>query len=160
MTGWIGQTFYGMRLPVGRLHQLSFVYVLAGYYTALGLIEVCGRWGCLGKYQHMFLGVQGLLAGWILSRQFGQNAVLFSGLTFITCSFVAMLTVENTILWPIKWLLRKLPREARLLGPSVFTFGERFWSLEIWDTALVWGITLVFFPAILVVLLWAARLAK
>jgi hypothetical protein len=138
-TGWIGQSLYGMRLPVGSLHQLSFAYVLAAYYAAVGLIGVCDGWGSIAKYQHVFLGVQGLLAGWILSRKFGGNAVLFGGLTFITCSFVAMVIVENTMIWPLKWVLQKVPQDTRLLGPSVFTFGEKFWTLEIWDEALIWG---------------------
>jgi hypothetical protein len=75
----------------------GFVYVFILYYVLRSLLDVISGWGIRAKYEHLIGGIQGIGTGWILSRVFGDQSTVFSGMTFFICTFITTCIIEVTI---------------------------------------------------------------
>lgn len=79
--------------------RISFAYVFVVMYVSRVLTIEVSRWGIKAKYQYAIGGIQGITVAWILSRIFGAESVVFTGLIFYICTFVTTSLFEIFFTW-------------------------------------------------------------
>jgi hypothetical protein len=84
---WLGRITIPSRAAISNL---NFMYILYLFVIALILIEKFGKMGIRAKFDHLFLGVHGILSGWILSKAFGMGSIAFTGMAFIIITFISI----------------------------------------------------------------------
>jgi len=90
---------------------LSFGYVFLLYYGLRSLLDIISRWGVRKKYEHLIQGIQSIGTAWVLSRVFGDQSVVFSGMIFYVSTFIATTAFEATIGRLVKMMYKFLPDE-------------------------------------------------
>lgn len=113
--------------------QISFAYVFVLIYLCRAITEAVSRWGIKAKYETAIGGIQGVGAAWILSRIFGDQSVIFSGLIFYTSTFVMTSLFELLFHKIWKWLFGELPAEEIVslnsnLWQTIRLGGKDFWT--------------------------------
>lgn len=125
---------------------LSLGYVFVLYYGLRSVLDLISLWGIRSKYEFAIGGIQGIGTGWILSRVFGDQAVVFSGVTFIICTFVAISLFEATIGRLIKRVHSALPDQpAKSIIPAVRTMVQQR-DPEFWESFRLFVIVTGLFP--------------
>lgn len=84
---------YKLLSPLG----LSLAYVFLLYYGLRALLDLVARWGFRAKYEHLVRGIQSIGTAWILSRVFGDQSIILSGVTFYISTFLATSLIESTV---------------------------------------------------------------
>ncbi len=81
--------------PPIHFSALNVAYLFLAYYLAHAMTQLIGG-SSYGKekYAHLFSGLQGLFAGWLLSKGYGSSAIVLSGALYLVCSFVCMIVAE------------------------------------------------------------------
>jgi len=126
--------------------MLSFAYVFALYYGLRTLLDVISRWGIRAKYEHLIKGIQSIGTAWILSRVFGDQSVVFSGMTFFICTFVTTSVFEATIGRLLKRMWKALPNfQTKLIVPVVLSMARERYP-EFWTSLRVTTIITAIFP--------------
>lgn len=111
----------------------SFAYVFILYYGLRTILDVISRWGIRAKYEHLIGGIQSIGTAWILSRVFGDQSVVFYGVTFFICTFVTTSIFEATIGRLIKRMYTALPDlRAKSIVPAMLSMAREhhpvFWT--------------------------------
>jgi hypothetical protein len=88
---------------------LSLGYVFLLYYGLRSLLDVISRWGIRKKYEDLIQGIQSIGTAYILSRVFGDQSVVFSGVVFYISAFMATTVFEVTIGRLVKMLYKFIP---------------------------------------------------
>lgn len=117
LTIWI-KHYFGASLTLAVLFSsaLSFGYVALLYYVLRSLLDVASKWGIRSKYEYGIGGIQSIGTAWILSRVFGDQSIIFSGVIFFICTFITTCIFEVTIGRIIKKMHPLLPDN---LGGSI-----------------------------------------
>lgn len=89
----------GVTQTLIRASQISFAYVFVVMYLSRVLTIQVSRWGIKTKYEYAIGGIQALTVAWILSRMFGAQSEIFSGLIFYVCTFVTTSLFEILFNW-------------------------------------------------------------
>ena len=76
--------------------MLDLSYVLFLYFGLMCLVDVISRWGIRAKFDYLIGGIQAIGTAWILSRVFGDQAIVFVGVTYFICTFIATSIFEAT----------------------------------------------------------------
>lgn len=122
---------------------LSFSYVFVLYYGLRSLLDLISRWGIRAKYEFLISGIQGIGTGWILSRIFGDQFIIFNGIVFFVCTFVVSSVFEATIGRLFKLVPTALPERVESIIPVVLTMARErhpeFWS-SVRVTVVIFGI--------------------
>lgn len=66
----------------------GFMYVLVLHYGLWALENTVPKWGLEAKWRYLVAGMQTVGSAWIVSRAFGDQAVVFSGVTFFASVFL------------------------------------------------------------------------
>ena len=123
---------YGVATLI-RASEISFAYVFLVIYASRAVTRGFSHWGIKSKYEHAIGGIQGITVAWILSRIFGDQSVIFSGLIFYVCTFVAISFFEVVFSQIQKWLLgvvsveELMPRNTDARQP-IRLAGRDFWT--------------------------------
>lgn len=130
----IGVSFlFGITSTLIRASEISFAYVFLVIYASRAVTRGFSHWGIKSKYEHAIGGIQGITVAWILSRIFGDQSVIFSGLIFYVCTFVAISFFEVVFSQIQKWLLgvvsveELMPRNTDARQP-IRLAGRDFWT--------------------------------
>jgi hypothetical protein len=99
LTGFLSIYLFGGQpisfLESRALFLFTLAYLMLSYYAATAAIALSSKDELSrGKYDVLFGGAQGLFAGWILSRGYGNDAAVFAGMFYLFCTFVATATAE------------------------------------------------------------------
>lgn len=85
--------------PPIELSVLNIAYLFLAYYLAHATTQLLGGPGyAKEKYAHLFSGLNGLFAGWLLSESYGSSALVLSGTLYLICSFVCIFAAERLLL--------------------------------------------------------------
>ena len=98
---------------------LSFSYVFLLYYGLRSFADIISRWGIRAKFEYGIGGIQSIGTAWVLSRVFGGQAIVFTGMTFFICTFVATSVFEATIGRLIKPMYPIIPERMESFVPVV-----------------------------------------
>ena len=100
----------------GYLPGLKIAYLFLAFYLSIAIPRLLGGRGySKEKYDALLSGVFGLSSGYLLGLGFGANAAVFSGLLFLSCTFIGMYIVEK-LFSPLLWALRAV------LGEKYFSY--------------------------------------
>jgi len=145
LTIWV-KHYFGASLTLTVLFSsaLSFGYVSLLYYGLRSLLDVASKWGIRSKYEYGIGGIQSIGTAWILSRVFGDQAIIFSGVIFFVSTFITTCIFEVTIGRIIKKIHPLLPDN---LGGSIVPIilslarahNKEFW-ISMWSTIIVFSI--------------------
>lgn len=125
---------------------LSFGYVFLLYYGLRSLVDIISRWGIRSKYEHIIGGIQSMGTGWILSRLFGDQAIVFSGVTFFICTFIVTSVFEATIGRLIKRMHPALPdQRVESIVPIVLAMARER-QAEFWESVRLFAVITGLFP--------------
>jgi hypothetical protein len=131
-----------------RFTYLNFTYILLLYYIASGLIELFSNHGIRAKFDHLFMGAYGICSGWILSRSFGKESILYTGLVFLIISFISITILELTLGRFCKWAFGVIPDSAKLwILPSLSSI-KRIKSRDFWPPFFIFSGVYIGFPLI------------
>ena len=107
-----------------RLFIFKFGYLIASFMILSSLPGLLGRKGLYRlKYENLFNGLYGIIAGWLLSKGFGMSAVIYNSMLFFVSWFIAIAIVEKFVTHD--------PRSAALSLLQVMSlaeFGKRVWA--------------------------------
>lgn len=126
--------------------SLSFGYVLLLYYGLRSLLDVVSKWGIRSKYEYGMGGIQSIGTAWILSRVFGDQAIIFSGVIFIVCTFITTSIFEVTIGRIIKQMYPLLPDNPRGSIVPIILSLARAHNKEFWISMCLTIIVTSIFP--------------
>ena len=83
------------KLPPVNMFSLRLIYIFLIYFLFESLIDLFAKDDYRGdKFRFLFPGLQGLATGWILEKEFNNNAAIFNGIAFLVCSFVSIFVLE------------------------------------------------------------------
>jgi len=96
LTIWIRHLMLGVPLTPNVLFpsMYGFAYVFFLYCGLRLLLDVISRWGIKLKYEYLIGGIQSIGTAWILSRIISDQTIVFTGMTFFVCTFVATSVCE------------------------------------------------------------------
>lgn len=134
----------GITQTLIRASSISLAYVFVVMYLSRVLTIETSRWGIKTKYEYAFGGIQGITVAWILSRIFGIQSALFSGVLFYMCTFVTTSLFEIFFNWLFG---RALIEEAMSVERSLWRT-IRFGGKEFWQTAVSVAVISSVFPLI------------
>lgn len=78
-----------------NLFSLKLLYVLLVFYLLEAFIDLFAKKDYRGdKFRFLFPGLQGLLTGWILEKEFSNNSAVLNGIFFLLSTFVAIYIIE------------------------------------------------------------------
>lgn len=77
--------------------MLDLSYVLFLYYGLQCFADTISRWGIRLKFDYMIGGIQSIGTAWILSRVFGDQAIILTGVIYFICTFIATSIFEGTL---------------------------------------------------------------
>ena len=120
LTIWVKYLF-GTPISYSLLFSsmLDLSYVLFLYYGLRYLVDVISRWGIRAKFDYLIGGIQSIGTAWILSRVFGDQTIVFTGVTYFICTFIATSIFEATIGRIIKRRCFILQERAEPIIPAV-----------------------------------------
>jgi uncharacterized protein (DUF983 family) len=124
----------------------SFAYVYLLYYGLRALLDVISQWGIRAKYEHLIKGIQSIGTAWILSRVFGDQSFVFSGVTFFICTFVSASVYEATIGHLFKPIYKTIPdlRAKKVISAMLSMAREH--HPDFWTSLRVTTIIMTIFP--------------
>lgn len=132
------------RLLFPSMYSFAYVYLL--YYGLRTLLDVLSRWGIRAKYEHLIIGIQSIGTAWILSRVFGDQSFVFSGVTFFICTFVTASVYEATIGRLFKQMYKAIPDlRAKKVVPAMLSMAREHHP-EFWTSLRVTTIIMAIFP--------------
>lgn len=99
--------------------MLDISYVLFLYYGLRCFVDIISRWGIRAKYDYFIGGIQSIGTAWILSRVFGDQAIVLTGITYFICTFIATCIFETTLGRTIKSRYFILQERAEPIIPTV-----------------------------------------
>jgi len=99
--------------------MLDLSYVLFLYYGLRCFVDIISRWGIRAKYDYLIGGIQSIGTAWILSRVFGDQTIVFTGITYFICTFIATSIFESTLGRVIKRRYFILQERAESIIPAV-----------------------------------------
>jgi len=96
LTIWIRHLMVGVPLTFNLLFpsMYGFAYVFFLYCGLRLLLDVISWWGIKLKYEYLIGGIQSIGTAWILSRILSEQTIVFTGITFFVCTFVATSVCE------------------------------------------------------------------
>jgi len=96
LTIWIRHLMVGVPLTLNLLFpsMYGFAYVFFLYCGLQLILDVISRWGIKLKYEYLIGGIQSIGTAWILSRILSEQTIVFTGMTFFVCTFVATSVCE------------------------------------------------------------------
>jgi len=126
--------------------MFSFAYVFLLYYGLRTLLDIISLWGIRAKYEHLIGGIQSIGTAWILSRIFGDQSVVLSGVIFFICTFIMTSIFEATIGRLLKGMYTAVPNlRAKSIVPIVLTMARERHP-EFWTSLRVTTIIIAIFP--------------
>jgi len=120
LTIWVKYLF-GTPISYSLLFSsmLDFSYVLFLYYGLRCFVDIISRWGIRAKFDYLIGGIQSIGTAWILSRVFGDQTIVFTGVTFFICTFIATSIFEATLGRVIKGRYFALDEGVESIIPTV-----------------------------------------
>ena len=96
LTIWVRHLILGIPFTfnVLFLSTYGFAYVFFLYCGLQLILDVISRWGIKLKYEYLIGGIQSIGIAWILSRILSEQTIVFTGMTFFVCTFVATSVCE------------------------------------------------------------------
>ncbi|MDO8721437.1 MAG: hypothetical protein Q7J31_04325 [Syntrophales bacterium] len=130
-------TYIGLlksNLPSVNMLSLKLIYIFSIYYLFESLIDLFSKDDYRGdKFRFLFPGLQGLATGWILEKEFNNNAAIFNGIAFLACSFVSIFILEILITKIISMLKRQefqLKNLTEYMKPVMFDGKSSIFALK------------------------------
>lgn len=121
-------------LPSVNLFSLKLIYVFLIFYLFESLIDLFAKDDYRGdKFRFLFPGLQGLATGWIMEKEFNNNAAIFNGIAFLICSFISIFVLE-TLITKIFSLLKRhgfqLKNFTEYMKPVMFDGNNSVYALK------------------------------
>jgi tetratricopeptide (TPR) repeat protein len=92
----LGLTHY--KLEPHKLFNLKLIYILLIYYLFEALSDLFTKKGFRGDKQRFFFpGAQVLITGWLLEKEFNNNAIILNGIAYLVCTFLSIYAFEKII---------------------------------------------------------------